>query len=143
PTAAAPGGHWTGPCAPRFPRARQARPAAAGRAPAAARAPLLFLKLPPAPRPVRRPRSWRQKTRQSLPMEYRQCRLAQRRPRACASVRSRHVAVIDEVVDRLLDVDARADHARLLQGDTRFQDRFPLRRTDLVVGELGALLELL
>src|SRR5215470_12622355 len=60
-----------------------------------------------------------------------------------ASVRGRDVAIVDEVVDRLLDVDARTDHARLLQGDACFEDRFPLRRADLVVGELGALLELL
>src|SRR5262245_57472311 len=63
--------------------------------------------------------------------------------RVCASVRGRHVAIVDEVVERLLDVDARADDARLLQSEARFQDRFPLRRADRLVSELGALLELL
>src|SRR5215831_3502394 len=63
--------------------------------------------------------------------------------RARASVRRRHVAIVDEVVDRLLDVDTGADHARLLQRKAGFEDRFALRRADLVVGELGALLELL
>src|SRR5262249_41988800 len=60
-----------------------------------------------------------------------------------ASVRGRHVAIVDELIDRLLDVDAGADHARLLQREAGFEDRFALRRADLVVGELGALLELL
>src|SRR5262245_30162504 len=60
-----------------------------------------------------------------------------------ASVRGRHVAIVDELVDRFLDVDAGADHACLLQREAGFEDRFPLRRPDLVVGELGALLELL
>src|SRR4051794_28642840 len=60
-----------------------------------------------------------------------------------ASVGSRHVAIVDEIVDRLLDVDARADHARLLQGEACLEDGLPLRRADLVVSELGALLELL
>src|SRR5262245_434899 len=58
-------------------------------------------------------------------------------------LRGRHVAIVDELVDGLLDVDAGADHTRLLQRTTRFEDRFPLRRADLVVGELGAFLELL
>ena len=35
------------------------------------------------------------------------------------------------------------DHARLLQREAGLQDRLALRRADLVVGELGALLELL
>src|SRR5262245_1708298 len=39
---------------------------------------------------------------------------ADRRTRR-ASVRSRHVAIVDELIDRFLDVDAGADHARLLQ----------------------------
>src|SRR5262249_47940886 len=142
PTAAAPGGHWIGRCAPRFPRIRQARPAAASRARDAAPAPLLVSRLPPAPGPVPRPRSWRQETRRSLPMQYRQCPCAEGRA-GRASVRGRDVAIVDEAVDRLLDVDARTDHARLLQGDACFEDRFPLRQADLVVGELGALLELL
>ena len=34
-----------------------------------------------------------------------------------ASVRFRHVTIVDEVVDRLLHVHARRDDARLLQGE--------------------------
>src|SRR5882672_7910165 len=60
-----------------------------------------------------------------------------------ASVRHRDVAIVDQVIDRLLDVDAGADDARLLQRKTGLEDRLALRRSDLVVGELGALLELL
>src|SRR5258708_39548728 len=33
----------------------------------------------------------------------------------CGSIRGRHVPIVDEVVDRLLDVDPGADHARLHQ----------------------------
>src|SRR5262245_33904662 len=54
-----------------------------------------------------------------------------------------HQTIIDKLVDRLVDVDSRADHVRFLQGDTRFQNRLALGGPDLVVGELGALLELL
>ena len=51
--------------------------------------------------------------------------------------------LVDQVVDRLLDIHIGADHARLLQRDAGLEDRLALRRTDLVVGQLGALLELL
>src|SRR6476469_977322 len=60
-----------------------------------------------------------------------------------ASVRFRHVTIVDEVIDRLLPVHARRDDARLLQSEAGLQDRVALRRPDLVVRELGALLELL
>src|SRR5436853_5940476 len=59
-----------------------------------------------------------------------------------ASVRH-YVTIIDQVVERLLDVDARTDHAGLLQRNARLEDRFALRRADLVVDEPGAFLELL
>src|SRR4051812_29489417 len=59
------------------------------------------------------------------------------------SVRFRHVTIVDEGVDRLLHVHARRDDARLLQSEAGLQDRVALRRPDLVVRELGALLELL
>src|SRR5262245_28267804 len=143
PTAAALGGRWTAPCAPRSPRTPQARPARASRALAAARARRLPSRPPAVPRLVRRPPSWRQETRQSLSMQYRDCRRAQHARAARALLRGRHVAIVDELVDGLLDVDAGADHARLLQREPRFKDRVALRRADLVVGELGALLELL
>src|SRR5262245_15170089 len=47
-----------------------------------------------------------------------------------ASIRHCHVTVIDQVVDRLLHVHARADHACLLQRHAGFKDRLPLRRAD-------------
>src|SRR6185437_5752654 len=58
------------------------------------------------------------------------------------SVRQRDAAV-DQGVDRGLHVDVGLDHAGLLERETRGQDRFTLRRADLAVGQLGALLELL
>src|SRR5215472_17698207 len=146
PTAAAPGARWTSPCAPRFPRTRQAPPAATSRARAAGRARILPSGPSVTARLVRRPRSWRQETRHGLPMQYREIPgsyLAERARGTRPSVRGRHVAIIDKLVDRFLDVDAGADHACLLQRKAGFEDRFPLRRADLVVGELGALLELL
>src|SRR5581483_3259839 len=59
-----------------------------------------------------------------------------------ASVRQRHL-IVDQVVERLLDVDVRLDDAGLLQGEARGKDRVILRLADLGVGQLGALLELL
>ena len=79
-------------------------------------------------------------------MQYREISgvcLAERARGTRPSVCGRHVAVIDELIDRFLDVDAGADHACLLQREAGFEDRFALRRPNLVVGELGALLELL
>src|SRR5215471_10013021 len=54
-----------------------------------------------------------------------------------------HISTVDQLIERLLDVDARADHTRLLQRNAGLKDRLPLRRADLVVDEAGALLELL
>ena len=51
--------------------------------------------------------------------------------------------IVDEVIDRLFDIDRRANHPRLLQRDAGFENGFALRCANLVVGELGALLELL
>src|SRR6516225_2750089 len=54
----------------------------------------------------------------------------------------RHVAVVDQIVERLLDVDIGRDDAGLLQRQPGLQDGVALLRPDLVEGELGALLEL-
>src|SRR5215510_9601261 len=54
-----------------------------------------------------------------------------------------HIAVVDQIIERLFHIDTRTDHAGLLQRDAGFQDRVALRRADLVVDEPGALLELL
>src|SRR6185437_8075404 len=43
-----------------------------------------------------------------------------------ALVGRRDVFVVDQIVDRLLDVDISREHARLLQGDTGLQDRVAL-----------------
>src|ERR1051326_7881010 len=56
--------------------------------------------------------------------------------------RDRH-AVVDQVVDGGLHVDARRNDPGLLQGDAGGEDRLALRRADAVMGDLGALLELL
>src|SRR5262249_22111511 len=56
--------------------------------------------------------------------------------------RDRH-AVVDQVVDGGLHVDARRNDAGLLQGNAGGEDRLALRRAHAVVGDLGALLELL
>src|SRR6516225_1703578 len=58
-------------------------------------------------------------------------------------IRGRHITVVDQIVDRLLHVHAWADHACLLQCDAGLENGFALRGTHLVIGELGALLELL
>src|SRR6186997_1752885 len=58
------------------------------------------------------------------------------------SVRQRN-AVVDQRVDRRLDVDVRSNDAGLLQRKSRLQDRVFLRRTDLGMRQLGAFLELL
>src|SRR5712691_10069294 len=60
-----------------------------------------------------------------------------------SSIPRQRDVVVDEVIDRLLHVDIRRDHARLLERNPRRQDRVALRRADAAVGELGALLELL
>src|SRR5579885_3324642 len=49
------------------------------------------------------------------------------------SVRGLDVFVVDQVVDRLGDVDIGRQHAGLLQGEAGLQDRVALIRTDLVV----------
>src|SRR5262245_66574461 len=59
------------------------------------------------------------------------------------SVRDGHVTVVDQIVEHLPDVDIALDHAGLLQREASFQDRVPLRRADPIMGQLGALLELL
>ena len=56
---------------------------------------------------------------------------------------SADVAVVDQVIDRLLHVHAGRNDAGLLQGEAGLQDQVALRRADLVVRELRALLELL
>src|SRR6185436_15349098 len=166
PRAAAPAGRSTSrdrPPTPRMPRARPAaRDRAAGRASARA-----VLSLPRARTrqialsTTSTPRTWNahRLIAVSMPRGVRtNClgepnpagggpgrRTEARRTRAnrTASVGDRHVTVVDQLIDRLLDVDVRLDHAALLQREACFQDRFPLVRPDAIEGEPGALLELL
>src|SRR6202035_707046 len=55
---------------------------------------------------------------------------------------SADVAVVHQIVERLLHVDIGRDHAGLLQGEAGLQDGIALLRTDAVECQLGALLEL-
>src|SRR5262249_1050647 len=57
------------------------------------------------------------------------------------SIRERRLGV-DQIVDRLLDVDVSLDDPRLLQCHSGLQDRVALVVPDLVVVQVGALLEL-
>src|ERR1700687_1825376 len=59
------------------------------------------------------------------------------------SIRRQRNLVVDQRVERCLDVDLGLDHPGLLQRDARGEDRLALRRADPAVGELGALLEVL
>ena len=60
-----------------------------------------------------------------------------------SSVRGRQISVVDQIIERLLHVDIGLDDAGLLKRNPRRQDRFALRRTDPVMGNFGAFLELL
>src|SRR5262245_52097504 len=55
----------------------------------------------------------------------------------------RDVLIVDQIVECLLHVDIGGDYAGLLQRDAGGEDGFTLRCADLVMGELGAFLELL
>src|SRR5262249_9585210 len=57
--------------------------------------------------------------------------------------RYRDVLIVDEIVECLLHVDICRDNTGLLERDAGSKDRLPLWRADLVMRELGALLELL
>src|SRR5438034_58498 len=136
-----PAARWTGPCAPQLPRTRQARPAAASPAQAGSNAPAA--RSPPAHlRLLRRSPSWRQQTWPAPQMQHRADN-APASPRSRSSSRKRQrgqaetvarrtrknarlirdVAIVDEIVDRFLDIHIGADHARFLQRDARFEDR--------------------
>src|SRR5580692_11691747 len=55
---------------------------------------------------------------------------------------SADVAVVHQIVERLLHVDIGRDHAGLLQGEAGLQNGVALLGADAVEGQLGALLEL-
>ena len=59
------------------------------------------------------------------------------------SIRRQRNLVVDQRVERRLDVDLGVDHAGLLQRQAGGENGFALRRADPAVGQLGALLELL
>src|SRR6476660_5514624 len=59
------------------------------------------------------------------------------------SIRRQRHLVVDQAVECGLDVDLGVDHAGLLQGHACRKNGFTLRRADPVMGQLGALLELL
>src|SRR5260370_27672808 len=63
--------------------------------------------------------------------------------RCGVSIRRQRILVVDERVERRLDVELGVDHAGLLQRQARGEDRLALRRADTAVGQLGTLLELL
>src|SRR6201999_4338766 len=143
PTGAAPAGRWPSPCAPPAPRPALTSPAAPDPAADATSAAAIRAGRYAAPASIVRPQmSWTRRTyqhpRQGKPEPGRR----RRGPGSDGSVRQRH-ARIDQAVERRLHIDVGLDHAGLLEREPRRQDRVTLRRADLVVGDVGALLELL
>src|SRR5229473_6796748 len=58
------------------------------------------------------------------------------------SIRRQRNLIVDQRVERCLDVDLGVDHAGLLQRQPGGENGLALRRADPAVGQLGALLEL-
>src|SRR4051812_40948272 len=65
------------------------------------------------------------------------------RGRVRASIRRQRDLIVDQRIQRRLDVDLGVDDAGLLQGDAGGEDGLALGRADPAVGQFGALLELL
>src|SRR5258706_10267106 len=59
------------------------------------------------------------------------------------SIRRQRNLIVDQGIERRLDVDLGVDDAGLLQGDAGREDGLALRRADAAVGQLGTFLELL
>src|SRR5580700_7818194 len=53
-----------------------------------------------------------------------------------------YITIVDQTVERLLYIDARREHPRLLQRQTRLQNGIALWRANAIEGQLGAFLEL-
>src|SRR4051812_31398394 len=65
------------------------------------------------------------------------------RPTVPASIRRQRDLVVDQRVQRRLDVALGVDDAGLLQREARGKDRLALRGAEAAVGEFGALFQLL